>query len=195
MLRSFPMQRRRSWGKPGDRLRVDIRRPFCIGCSVDRSRSGRSLHRAHVGMGRWRAGRIGNCRGFNVYPLRTSETAGFALGARIAKLPEKPYLFAQTQEHDTTEGRPIAPVATLSEYREKGNFAEQEAPPTRSLPLWPQRNYGSGHQWGMSIDLNVSTGCSACVVACMAENNVPVVGKVRSGVAARCTGSESTDTT
>jgi len=164
--------------KPGDPLRIDVDgRSVSVAAWIVRGQADHSIALT-LGWGRWRAGRIGNSRGFNVYPLRTSETEGFAVGARVAKLPEKSYLFAQTQEHDTTEGRPIAPVATLSEYREKGNFAEQEAPPPRSLPLWPQRNYGSGHQWGMSIDLNACTGCSACVVACMAENNVPVVGKV-----------------
>jgi Fe-S-cluster-containing dehydrogenase component len=131
-----------------------------------------------LGWGRKKAGRIGNGRGFDAYPLRTTRTLGFAVGVQVTKIAgEEPYFFAQTQEHDSTEGRPIVHEATLAEYNEKPNFAELESPPPRALPLWSQQDYSQGHQWGMAIDLTRCTGCGACVVACMAENNVPVVGK------------------
>jgi Fe-S-cluster-containing dehydrogenase component/anaerobic selenocysteine-containing dehydrogenase len=129
-----------------------------------------------VGWGRTKAGRIGNGRGFDVYPLRTSENLGFATGAQVARSGET-YFFAQTQEHNSAEGRPIVHEATLADYKNSPNFAELDAPPPRSLPLWSQQDYSKGHQWGMSIDLNACTGCNACAVACIAENNVPVVGK------------------
>jgi MoCo/4Fe-4S cofactor protein with predicted Tat translocation signal len=131
-----------------------------------------------LGWGRTKAGRIGNDRGFDVHPIRTSQALGFAVGAQVAKTGSDPYFFAQTQEHDSTEGRPIAHEATLAEYKQKPNFAELDSPPARALPLWNQQDYSKGHQWGMSIDLNACTGCNACVIACMAENNVPVVGKL-----------------
>jgi len=130
-----------------------------------------------LGWGRKKAGRIGNDRGFDVYPLRTTQTLGFAVGAQVSKLGGEPYFFAQTQEADTTHNRPIAHEATIADYRQRPNFAELDAPPPRALPLWSQQDYSQGHQWGMTIDLTACTGCSACVIACMSENNVPVVGK------------------
>ncbi len=72
------------------------------------------------------------------------------------------------------EGRPIVREATLAEYKKDPRFARQEVEHEQLYPAWP---YDQGNQWGMAIDLNKCIGCNACVVACQAENNIPVVGK------------------
>jgi molybdopterin-containing oxidoreductase family iron-sulfur binding subunit len=131
-----------------------------------------------LGWGRKKAGRIGTGKGFDAYPIRKTSGLGFVVGAKIEKASAPPYLIARTQEHDSTEGRPIAHQTTLPDYHKRGNFAELDSPPPRALPLWSQQDYSKGYQWGMSVDLNACTGCNACVIACMAENNVPVVGKI-----------------
>jgi molybdopterin-containing oxidoreductase family iron-sulfur binding subunit len=130
-----------------------------------------------LGWGRKKAGRIGNGKGFDFYPLRGSEALGFASGATVTAAGGEPYFFAQTQENNSTEDRPIAHEATYADYKTNPNFPQNDMPPPRSLPLWTQQDYSQGHQWGMSIDLNACTGCNACAIACIAENNVPVVGK------------------
>jgi Fe-S-cluster-containing dehydrogenase component len=96
---------------------------------------------------------------------------------KVEKLDVRTYPISQTQEHDSMEGRPIAIEATLPEYRAKPNFPEFESPDPAFGPLWKTQDYSKGNQWGMLIDLNTCSGCSACVIACQAENNIPIVGK------------------
>jgi MoCo/4Fe-4S cofactor protein with predicted Tat translocation signal len=81
---------------------------------------------------------------------------------------------ALTQEHFQLDARPIALSASLDEYRKNPDFTAKER--RRQLSLLPDWNY-RGAQWAMTIDTTICTGCSSCVIACQAENNVPVVGK------------------
>jgi MoCo/4Fe-4S cofactor protein with predicted Tat translocation signal len=145
-----------------------------------------------LGYGRRRAGENGSGLGFNAYVLRTAGNPWVAPGASLQGLGER-YIFACTQNHHAIaqeqgieedrlagveeEKRHIVRTATLAEFQRDPEFAahQGESPP-RDMTLYPNRKY-EGHAWGMAIDLNVCTGCSACVVACQAENNIPVVGK------------------
>jgi Fe-S-cluster-containing dehydrogenase component len=145
--------------------------------------------------------RVAEGAGFNVYQLRTSTTPGFVTGVKVEKL-EKTYPLAITQEHNSMEGRGLVREAPLDKYHEDATFVREisidkdvpqgmktgyqnyesgyDNPPLNTTV--PSEKYPHGYQpdrpaWGMSIDLNTCTGCSACVVACQAENNIPIVGK------------------
>ncbi|MEQ1572825.1 MAG: TAT-variant-translocated molybdopterin oxidoreductase [Vicinamibacterales bacterium] len=132
----------------------------------------------HLGYGRTRAGRVGNRIGFDVNALRTSESPDTLGGVELTKTGET-YDLACTQDHWSLEGRHLVRVATTTEFAADRDFAKKldvEAPPT--LTMYGEFKY-TGYSWGMAIDQNVCTGCNACVVACVAENNVPVVGKAQ----------------
>jgi len=133
-----------------------------------------------LGYGRRMAGRVGNAseqsQQFNAYLLRTSDAPWFGSGLEITKTGER-YLLATTQDHHAMEGRHPARVATLTQYIADPAVIEHMAhTPPRTLTLYPDKEY-TGNKWGMAIDLTSCTGCGACVVACTAENNIPVVGK------------------
>ena len=129
-----------------------------------------------LGWGRTKAGKNAVGAGFDVYPLRNSASPHFVSGVKVEKLG-KSYPISQTQDHDSMEGRPLAIDASLAEYQAEPEFTQWKSPDPEAAPLWKTVDYSEGHQWGMVIDLNTCIGCSACVVACQSENNVPTVGK------------------
>jgi MoCo/4Fe-4S cofactor protein with predicted Tat translocation signal len=134
----------------------------------------------HFGYGRLRAGRVGTAsdesRDFNAYLLRTSDAPWFGPGLEISRTGQR-YLLATTQPHQLMEGRAPVRVATLTQYADQpGIIHEMGHTPPRTLTLYPEHEY-TGYKWGMAIDLTTCTGCSACIVACVSENNIPVVGK------------------
>jgi MoCo/4Fe-4S cofactor protein with predicted Tat translocation signal len=128
------------------------------------------------GSGRWRTGRVGTGTGFNAYPLRTSAAPWTARGGELRRTRER-HALAVTQGHFAMEGRHLVRAGTIEQYRAHPEFVQEMGhTPPRTLTLYPEFRY-EGYKWGMAIDLGACTGCNACVVACQAENNIPVVGK------------------
>ncbi len=129
-----------------------------------------------LGYGRRRCGRAGRNVGFNAFALRTAVAPWNASGVEVRKTGRTQRL-ATTQDHHSMEGRPLIREATLEEYRKDPKFVSHATPHHEAFSLYKEPVYDKGYQWGMAIDLNACVGCNACVVACQAENNIPIVGK------------------
>jgi Fe-S-cluster-containing dehydrogenase component len=123
-----------------------------------------------LGYGRRRAGSVGDGRGFDVQKLRSSRSPWLEAGAELRRSWLN-HRLVTTQDHGTMAGRDIVRSVDLRDLPEE---AEAAGPPPPSL--YPEYS-SDGPAWGMAIDLNACIGCNACVVACQAENNIPVVGK------------------
>ncbi|WP_315824948.1 4Fe-4S dicluster domain-containing protein [Paraflavitalea speifideaquila] len=132
----------------------------------------------------------GTSLGANAYPLTSYNGATIewtATDVTVAKTSEK-YKVAMVQTHNSYEGRQeVLKEVTLKEFQHDPKVIYNER--AKELEPWGGINdyekegtlYPAydrpGIKWGMSIDLNSCYGCGACVVACNAENNIPVVGK------------------
>ncbi|MDQ2719245.1 MAG: TAT-variant-translocated molybdopterin oxidoreductase [Bacteroidota bacterium] len=124
--------------------------------------------------------------GLNAYPFSVFDGSSvtYFAPANIEKT-EKMFPIAQSQTHSITEGRPIVRETTLTNFtshpeeigaEEKEELAQYGEDFARDATLYPTYDK-PGIKWGMSIDLNTCIGCSACTVACVAENNISTVGK------------------
>ena len=131
----------------------------------------------HFGFGRTGAEKVASGIGADAYLLWPDTDTFHLAGVTVQRASDAPAReLAITQTHWRMEGRGQAQSETLEDYR-----AEASKPrPKQRKPLTiydPQQRLESPLQWAMTIDLATCTGCSACVVACQAENNTPVVGR------------------
>ncbi len=132
---------------------------------------------AALGYGRHGVSHVMEKVGFDVYPLRDSSARCFRTGVKAEKILGN-YVFARTQEHQNMEGRDIAREGTQEQFQKQPEFAsEMDGELPAPVSIYPNPPLTSDLQWGLSVDLNSCIGCNACIVACQAENNIPVVGK------------------
>lgn len=126
-----------------------------------------------LGYGRTRAGKAGDNVGANAYPFVAFRDATFRYTTSAVNLEKtsRTTEFAQSQSKDSMEDRPLVRELALAEYAKGKGETEAEYG-----SLWSPHDYPE-HKWGLAVDLSACVGCSACVVSCQAENNVPVVGK------------------
>jgi MoCo/4Fe-4S cofactor protein with predicted Tat translocation signal len=129
-----------------------------------------------LGYGQELGGRVARGVGRDVYRLRTSASPWVAGGVHLARTRGHTEL-VRTQVHGSLEGRNHLREATVAAYRADPGLVRRPEEGLKVVsPLFQEHTYEHGPQWGMVIDLSSCTGCSACIVACQAENNVPVVG-------------------
>lgn len=130
----------------------------------------------------------GGLVGTNAAPLLIFADGTLQYDARKVSITKtgRKHLLASTQEHHSLhvpehlapkngERRPIVQETTYAEFQKDpsaGSFTKHDL-----LSMWPEEHKYTGHHWGMAIDLTACTGCSACVIGCVAENNIPMVGK------------------
>ena len=155
----------------------------------------------HLGYGRRLSGRVGGnerlgVQGFDAYQLRTTAGLWSAAGLNVENTGEE-YQLASTQIHFRMEGRDIVRHGSFADWikdpelsperehkKEPPQPAGENREPQGGETLYPPYDYKEheneglrGYKWGMAIDTSTCVGCNACIVACQAENNIPVVGK------------------
>ncbi len=150
----------------GDHIEVMISKGSVVGPAWVMPGQAENTVALFLGYGRRRAGRVGNDLGYDAYGVRPVDQPWFAKGS-LRKTGTSETL-AVTQLHHRMEGFDFIREVSV----ERPTLPKPESPPSL-YPPWPSPK----NAWGMVIDLDSCIGCNACVAACTAENNVPVVGK------------------
>ncbi|WP_411905496.1 TAT-variant-translocated molybdopterin oxidoreductase [Rhizobium mayense] len=124
-----------------------------------------------LGYGRKLKDSISAGLGYDAYGLRRSATLWYIAGVTIEPTG-KMLPVATTQSHQAIDGFDFIRTVEVGQLDPHSRPDQKQKPPS----LYPDRPI-SDPSWGMSIDLDLCIGCNACVTACQAENNIPVVGK------------------
>ncbi|MDE2291880.1 MAG: 4Fe-4S dicluster domain-containing protein [Elusimicrobia bacterium] len=111
--------------------------------------------------------------GADMYPFLRKDSVAVTLTDRMDPLAKVQRYDYQTDPY-LGYTRPQVREISLQDFRKDPSMGHP--PVEQEKGLWPGHKY-PGRKWAMAIDLNACTGCGGCVVACYAENNIPVVGK------------------
>ncbi len=144
-----------------------------------------------IGQGHENSGDVADGFGVNVMnllPTEMDESGSLALVSTRAQLNaiEDLSYTVNLDGNARQLGRNIAAATTIEELQHGGDHhgAHHFAP--HEIEFYPPRSETAGYykpyRWGMTVDLDRCNGCSACVVACYSENNIPVVGKIRTSI-------------
>jgi molybdopterin-containing oxidoreductase family iron-sulfur binding subunit len=114
--------------------------------------------------------------GVNTYAIRPAQHEGFVTGVELKKTGDH-YPLSITQTHYSMEGRDLVQISTLAAFKKDPEFIKEELRHPHDQPSLYPPYPASENAWGMVIDQTSCMGCNACVVACQAENNIPIVGK------------------
>ena len=143
------------------------------------------------GYGRTTVGKVGEGTGFSISGLMNKQpkfTPWIFTDAKVSKTDgtytivtdQESHLFEKSPSENIFAERGILVEGTVNEYKKHPHFLkeEREKEHHKSPEIYPvHKELYNGVKWGMAIDLNKCIGCSDCIVACNAENNVPIVGK------------------
>ena len=144
-----------------------------------------------IGQGHENSGDVADGFGVNVMnllPTEMDESGSLALVSTRAQLnPVEDLSYTVNLDGNARQlGRNIAAATTVEELQHGGDHHGAHHFPPHEIEFYPPRSETAGYykpyRWGMTVDLDRCNGCSACVVACYSENNIPVVGKIRTSI-------------